>query len=155
MRTNHINARTDKTHQNSRCMLCGDRDAANNHIFSVISKVDQNEYYIRHYWMRKVIHWELYKKLKFNLKNKWYMYKPVSVPGNESQKLLRDFDIQTDHLVSVRRLNLIIIIIQNSELTKLLALMFRLTTERNRKKTKRRKSALTSLGNWKNCGIWK
>ena len=37
------------------------------------------------------------------------MYNPESILGNDSHKLLWDFEIQTDHLMSARRPNLIII----------------------------------------------
>ena len=59
--------------------------------------------------MSKVIHWELYKKLKFDHTNKWYMHNPESVLENETHKLLWDFEIQTDHQISARRQDLIII----------------------------------------------
>ena len=39
----------------------------------------------------------------------WYMHKPESVLENETHKLLWDFEIQTDHLISARQPNLIII----------------------------------------------
>ena len=32
IRTNHIKTRIDKTQQNSKCRLCGDRDETINHI---------------------------------------------------------------------------------------------------------------------------
>ena len=57
--------------------------------------------------MGKVIHWELCKKLKFDHTNKWYMHSPTSVLENETQKLLWDFEIQTDYLISVRRPDLV------------------------------------------------
>ena len=37
------------------------------------------------------------------------MHSPVSVLVNETRKLLWDFEIQTDHLISARRPDLIII----------------------------------------------
>ena len=37
------------------------------------------------------------------------MHNPASVLENHTHKLLWDFDIQTDHLISVRSTNLIII----------------------------------------------
>ena len=37
------------------------------------------------------------------------MHHPASVLENDTHKLLRDFDIQTDHLISARRPDLIII----------------------------------------------
>ena len=42
-RTNHIKARIDKTQQNSKCRLCGDRDETINHIISECSKLAQKE----------------------------------------------------------------------------------------------------------------
>ena len=35
--------------------------------------------------------------------NKWYKHKPASVLENDTHKLLWDFDIQTDPLISARR----------------------------------------------------
>ena len=49
------------------------------------------------------------KKSKFDHTNKWYMHNPASVLENDTLKLLWDFDIQTDHLISARRPGLIII----------------------------------------------
>ena len=55
-RINHIKARIDKTQQNSKCRLCGDRDETINHIISECSKLAQKEYKTRHDWVGKVIH---------------------------------------------------------------------------------------------------
>ena len=109
IRTNHIKARIDKTQQNSKCKLCGDRDETINHIISECSKLAQREYKARHDWVGKVIHWEMCKKLKFDHTNKWYMHNPAPVPENATHKLLWDFNIQTDHLIPARRPDLIII----------------------------------------------
>ena len=57
----------------------------------------------------KVIHCEMYKKLKSDHANKWYMYNPAPVLENDTLKLLWDFNIQTNHLISPRRPDLIII----------------------------------------------
>ena len=59
VRTNHIKVRIDKTQQNSKCRLCGDRDETINHIISECSKLAQKEYKTRHDWVGKVIHWEM------------------------------------------------------------------------------------------------
>ena len=55
-----------------------------------------------------MIHWELCKQLKFYHTNKWYVQNPISVLDNDTHKLLWDFEIQTDYLISARRLDLII-----------------------------------------------
>ena len=52
---------------------------------------------------------ELCKKFKFAHNNKWYMHNPAPVLENDTDKLLWDFNIQTDHLIPARRPDLIII----------------------------------------------
>ena len=83
IRTNHIKARIDKTQQNSKCRLCGDRDETINHIISECSKLAKKEYKTRHDWVGKVIHWEMCKKFKFDNMNKWYMHNPAPVPRKQ------------------------------------------------------------------------
>ena len=99
IRTNHIKARIDKTQQNSKCRLCGDRDETINHIVSECSKLAQKEYKAKHDWVGKVIHWEMCLKFKSDTANKWYMNNPAPVLENDTHKLLVDFDIQMDHLI--------------------------------------------------------
>ena len=109
IKANLIKVRIDKTQQKSRCRLCGDRDEVINHIISECSKLAQKEYKIRQDWEGKVIHWELCKKLKFDHANKWYIHNSESLLENEMHKLLWDFEIQTDHLISARQPDLTII----------------------------------------------
>ena len=47
-----------------------------------------------------MIHSELSKELKFDHTNKGYVHNPASVPENETHKLLWDFEIKMDHLIS-------------------------------------------------------
>ena len=103
IRTNHIKARIDKTQQNSKCRLCGDRDETINHIISECSKLVPKEYKARHDWVGKVIYWEMCKKFKFDHASKWYMYNQAPVLENDTYNLPWDFGIQTDHLISARR----------------------------------------------------
>ena len=69
----------------------------------------QKEHKTRHDWVGKVINWKMWKKFKFVKKNKWYMHNPAPVLENNTHKLLRDFDIHTDHLISTRKPDLVII----------------------------------------------
>ena len=121
VRTNHIKARIDKSQQNSKYRQYGDRDETINHIISECSKLAQKEYKARHDRVGKVINWKMCKKFKFDHTNKWYMHNPAPVLENDSHKLLRDFNIQTYHLIPARRPDLIIINknkgnLQNSQL---------------------------------------
>ena len=51
LRTNNIKARIDKTQQNSKYRLCGDRDQTINHIINECSKLALKEYNTRHDWL--------------------------------------------------------------------------------------------------------
>ena len=48
IRTNHIKSRIDKSQQNNKCRLCGDKDETINHIIRECSKLAQKEYKTRH-----------------------------------------------------------------------------------------------------------
>ena len=78
-------------------------------IISQCNKLAQKEYKARHDWVGKVIHWEMCRKFQFDHTNKWYMHNPAPVLENATHKLIWDFNIQTDHLIPARRLDLIII----------------------------------------------
>ena len=69
----------------------------------------KKEYKDRHDLVGKVIHWEMCKEFQFDHANNWHMHNPAPVLENDTHKLLWDFDIQTDHLISARRPALIII----------------------------------------------
>ena len=71
------------------------------------NKLVQKDY--KRNWMRKVIHWEMCKKFKFEHTNKWYRHNLESVLDHETYKLLCDFDIQTRHLISAIRSDLVIV----------------------------------------------
>ena len=73
------------------------------------SKLAQRKYKTRHDWVGKVIQWDLCLILKFDHTNTWYMHNPESVLENETHKLLWNFKIETDHLISNRRPGLVII----------------------------------------------
>ena len=73
-----------------------------NHIINECSKLTQREYKTGHNWVGKEIHWELCKKMKSDHTSKWYIHKPESIRENETQRILWDFEIQTDHLILAR-----------------------------------------------------
>ena len=83
IRTNHIKTGIDKTQQNNKCRLCGERDETINHIISECSRLAQKEYKTKHDWVSKVIHWEICKKLKFDHTNKGYKHNTAPVLEND------------------------------------------------------------------------
>ena len=56
-------------------------------LISERSKLAQKEYKTGHDWEVKVIHWEMYKKFRFDLTNKWYLYNPAAALENDTHKL--------------------------------------------------------------------
>ena len=102
--------------QSSKCRLCGDRGEC--------SKLAQKEYKTRHDCVGKVTHWEMCKKFKSDHTNEWYIHNPASVLENGIHKLLWDFNILTDHLISASRPDLI-----KKKLAELWTLLSQLITE--------------------------
>ena len=56
-----------------------------------------------------MIQQKLCQKLKFDHSTKWYMHKLKRVRNNEMHKILWDFKIQTDHIIPVKWIDLMII----------------------------------------------
>ena len=79
------------------------------HIISECRKLEQKEYKSKHDWVGKAIQWELFKKSKFDHTSKSYMHHPEFVLENEIHEVLLDFEIQTDHLISARPLDQLIV----------------------------------------------
>ena len=63
------------------------------------------------------------KKFKFDQTNKWYMHSPAPVLENDTHKLVWDFDIRKDHLISARRPHLIVINKKKENLAKFSTLL--------------------------------
>ena len=55
------------------------------------------------------VHWRFCRKKGFNVPAKWYKHKPLLCTENESFKILWDFNIQADHKIEHRRLEIIIV----------------------------------------------
>ena len=137
--------------QNCKCRLCGDRDEIINHIISESSKLAQKEYKTRQDWVGKVIHWELWKKFKFGHINRCYMHNPAPILENSTHKLLWDFDIHTDHLISDRRHDQIIIN-KNKRTFQIVDFAVPADHQIKLKECEKRICTSTVLGNWNMYG---
>ena len=89
--------------------MCGRADETINHLLSECCKMVQKEYKRGHDWMEKIIHWDVCKKNKIQVEEKWYEHEPAPVTENEECKILWDFNVQTDHVIEARRPDMIII----------------------------------------------
>ena len=80
---------------------------------------------------------------------KWYMHKPAPILESDTHKLLWNFDIQTDHKLSVRRSYLIIINKKKKKKKKICKIVdfavpadYRIKLKGNEKKKKKKKEIL-------------
>ena len=86
-----------------------------NQIISECKKLPPKEYKARYAWVGNVTHWELCKRLKFDL---WYMHKSESLRENETHEILWDIERQTNHPIPAGILDQILITKGKKELIK-------------------------------------
>ena len=106
--TNYIKVKINNSHQDTKSKLCGDKYEIVNHI-SKYGNQAQKEYKTRHNRVKKLIHWELCKRLKLDHTTKWYMCKPKSVLKYKVYKILLDFETQKELIISSKRLDIVLI----------------------------------------------
>ena len=80
--------------------MCSRADEIINHIVSECSKLAQTEYKRRHNWVGRRIHWEICRANGIHVKSNWYEHQPEVVIENDSCKILWDFTLQTDHIIT-------------------------------------------------------
>ena len=122
-----------------------------NHIISKCSNLAQREYKTRHKWVGKMICWELCKKFRFDHTKKMIYAQPRIRAGKWNTQT---FATQTDHQISTRRLDLVIVS-KKKRTCRIVNFAVRLFKGLNWKKAKSEKSTESLLENWKNYGTWK
>ena len=142
IRTNLVKAQIDKIQKDTLCRLRKKADESIDDFVSGCSKLALKEYKRRHDNLGKIVHWKLARRSNFETGDKWYEYGPESVLENEDYKILRNFSIQTDHVIEVRRLDLAVVD-KNSRTCKTIDLEF-LEIVGLRKRRKRRSKVSTS-----------
>ena len=90
------------------CRLCNERDETTFHILSECTKIAGTEYKKRHDGVAKIVHWNLCKQYGFQTKKKWYDHETETVMENENAKILWDMMIQTDHVITARRPDIVV-----------------------------------------------
>ena len=109
IRTNLVKAQIDKIQKDTLCRLRKKADESIDDVVSGCSKLALKEYKRRHDNLGKIVHWKLARRSNFETGDKWYEYGPKSVLENEDYKILWNFSIQTDHVIEVRRLDLVVV----------------------------------------------
>ena len=88
---------------------CNTKLRRKDYVKARIDKTQQIRCRLWHDWEGKEIYWKLCKKFEFDHTNKCYMHNSESVQENETQKILWDFEIQMDYLISAGQPNRVII----------------------------------------------
>ena len=109
LRTNAIKAKIDKSQANEKCRLCKSKEETVNHIVSGCQNLAQKEYRRRHDTVAKALHWDILRQKGFPHEPQWYKHDPEAVVENDKFKILWDFTIQTDHIISARRPDIVVI----------------------------------------------
>ena len=109
IQTNYIIYNIDKTGESPLCRMCGTRNETISHIVSECAKLAQKEYKRRYDSLGRYVHWQFCEKLGFNRAGFWYEHEPESVVDNENFKILCDFTIQCDHMIEVRRPDIVVV----------------------------------------------
>ena len=109
IRTNLGKAKLGKSQGDSLCRIHRKVNESIDHIVSGCSKLAQKEYKRRHDNLGKIVHWKLARKCNFKAGDKWCEHEPESVLENEDYKILWDFSIQTDHVIEVRRPDVVLV----------------------------------------------
>ena len=76
---NLVQAKIDKSQEDSPCGVCRKVDEHIDHIVSGCCKLAQKEYKRRHDNLGKIVHWKLARKCNFEAGVKWYERESESV----------------------------------------------------------------------------
>ena len=106
---NYSKYNIDKTPEPPLYRMCDTRNETISHIVGECGKPAQKEYKQRHHCVWRYVHWQFCEKLGFNRARLWYEHEPKSVVENENFKILWDFTIQCDHLIEVRRPDIVVV----------------------------------------------
>ena len=109
IKTNLVKVRIDKSQGDCLFRVCRKVDDSIDHIVSDCSKLAQREYKRRHDNVGKIVHWKLARKYHFEAGDKWYEHEPENGLENKDYKIVRDFSIQTDHVIEARRAGLVLV----------------------------------------------
>ena len=77
-------------------------------IVSECPMLAQRKYRKKHDCFGRKIHWEVCRKIGFDVNEKWYKHEPEKVVENDSWKIW-DFTTQTGHVIEVRSPDMVII----------------------------------------------
>ena len=92
-----------------QCQLCNSQGETVEHLVSGCTQLAVTQYKTRHDNVAKYLHWLLCSKYDMQREHHWWKHNPDSVVENNSVKILWDFNIFVDHVISARWLDIAVI----------------------------------------------
>jgi len=93
----------------SLCRVCHTTSESVDHLLSSCTPLAATMYKRRHDSVARIIHWALSKRFKLDACGSYWNHEPQSVSENSEVKLLWDFNIYTDHVLSARRPDIVLV----------------------------------------------
>jgi len=91
------------------CRVCGAVPEYVDHLLSSCTPLAPTMYMQRHNRIGKIIHWSILKRFNSAVSRNYWDHDPVAVVENQEMKVLWDFNIYTDHLLTARRPDIVVI----------------------------------------------
>ena len=107
IRTNIIKGKIDK--EQTKCRICSRNNKTVNHILSECPRHAQKECKRRHDWIGRRTNLEIYGVNGIHGKSKYCEHQTEVVIENDFCKILWDFTVKTDHLITARRPRMVFI----------------------------------------------
>ena len=92
-----------------QCRLCNSQGETVEHLVSGCTQLAGTQYKTRHDNVAKYLHWLLCGKYDIQREHYWWKHSPYSVVENNSVKILWDFNIFVDHVISARWPDIVVI----------------------------------------------
>ena len=110
LRINYVSHHIDGKAETSVCRLNRAGNEAVYHTICECSKLASREFKRSNDNVAKTVHWKLVEKYGLERKDKWYGLEPEGTVENSDTKLLSDINILCNHVIEIRRPDIILII---------------------------------------------
>jgi len=115
LRINYVKFNIDKSVDSPLCRMCNQKGEIINHILSECKMLTKKEYKRRHDNIARLVHWKLCCKYDMSRGEKLYEHQPEGVVENKKCKILWDMTIQFDHVIKVRRPDVVVVEKENNK----------------------------------------
>ena len=107
--TKMIKAKIMKTSHDTKCRLCKEKDETVAHLLSACPKLAGSEYIRRHNEVAKILHHGISQHHNIPTTDRTWLHQPEAVTETDEVKILWDFEIRTDRIITARRPDIVVI----------------------------------------------